>query len=56
MSVIESIKEALPVVESDQELTETTFECQECGTTFESRKTAGRTRCPDCYAQDVEKP
>jgi predicted Zn-ribbon and HTH transcriptional regulator len=51
MSVIQKLKSALPV--DDETVTKRTYECQECGHTFESAKTPDRAQCVECLSNDV---
>jgi predicted Zn-ribbon and HTH transcriptional regulator len=51
MSVIQKLKSALPI--EDESITRRTYECQECGNTFESTKTPDRAKCMECLSNDV---
>lgn len=52
MSILDSLKAALPVGESSPDITE--YECQECGNRFESAKVPDRAQCMDCLSRNVE--
>lgn len=52
MSVIQKLKSALPI--EDEGVTHRTFECQECGNTFESTKRPERAKCMECLSNDVQ--
>jgi ribosomal protein S27AE len=52
MSVIQRLKEALPIDEESAK--RRTYECQKCGTVFESEKNPDRVICSACSSTDVE--
>jgi predicted Zn-ribbon and HTH transcriptional regulator len=51
MSVMQKLKSVLPF--EDAGVTKRTYECQDCGNTFESAKTPDRAMCVECMSQDV---
>jgi len=50
MSALQRLKRAVPIVEPD----ERTYECRDCGATFESDSDPDRATCVDCLSDDVE--
>lgn len=53
MSVLQKLKSALPI-EEDDSIESRTFECQECGTEFETTKPPERAMCPDCMEHNAQ--
>jgi predicted Zn-ribbon and HTH transcriptional regulator len=52
MSIIQKLKSALPG--EDESTISRTYECQECGHTFESAKTPDRAKCMECLSTDLQ--
>lgn len=53
MAITDTLKSLIGTDESGVEVT--TFECGECGHTFESAKTADRAQCMECLSNDVRR-
>lgn len=50
MSALEKFKSAVPGLGDDEQ----TFECQDCGATFESDSPPERATCSNCFSDEVE--
>lgn len=50
MSALQKLKTVVPGLEDDL----TTYECQNCGTQFESDSPADRVTCVDCLSGSVD--
>jgi predicted Zn-ribbon and HTH transcriptional regulator len=53
MSVLQKVKSILPV--DDDGIERRTYNCQNCGNTFESAKTPDRAQCMECMSHDIER-
>jgi protein-arginine kinase activator protein McsA len=50
MSALQKLKTAVPMFEDDEQ----TFECRDCGTTFETDSEPDRVTCVNCYSEHVD--
>jgi protein-arginine kinase activator protein McsA len=50
MSALQELKSAVPGLDDDAQ----SFECRECGTTFESDSAPERATCVNCLSDDVD--
>jgi protein-arginine kinase activator protein McsA len=50
MSALQKLKTAVPVLGEDEQ----TYECQDCGSTFESDSDADRATCVNCLSDEVD--
>ena len=53
MSALNELKSYLPGFD-DGGVSTTTYECQDCGHTFQSAKSPDRAQCMDCMSHEVE--
>lgn len=55
MSALDSIKSIIPGTGDGSDVSTQTFECDDCGETFETAKDLDRAECPECLSRSVTK-